>query len=55
MEDYMRELGLVMNIKKLGVTEDMLDSIASGAFILEGEYKVLSREGVIEILKDSMK
>jgi len=55
MEDYMRELGLVMNIKNLGVTEDMLDDIASGAFILEGGYKVISKAEIVEILEDSMK
>lgn len=54
MEMYMKELGLVMSIKDLGVTEDMLDGIASGSFILEGGYKVLSKEEIVEILKDSM-
>jgi len=54
MESYMRELGLVMNIKELGVTEDILDGIASGSFILEGGYKVLSHDEIIEILKASM-
>ncbi|MGB4589435.1 MAG: iron-containing alcohol dehydrogenase [Clostridiaceae bacterium] len=55
MEAYMKELGLVMNIMNLGVTEDMLDDIASGAFILEGGYKVISKEEIVEILKVSMK
>jgi alcohol dehydrogenase YqhD (iron-dependent ADH family) len=54
MESYMKELALVMSIKDLGVTEDMLDGIASGSFILEGGYKVLSKEEIIEILKDSI-
>lgn len=54
MEMYMKEIGLVMSIKDLGVTEDMLDGIASGSFILEGGYKVLSQEEIVEILKDSM-
>jgi len=54
MEAYMKELGLVMNIRELGVTEDMLDGIAKGSFILDGGYKVLSREEIIEILKESM-
>jgi alcohol dehydrogenase YqhD (iron-dependent ADH family) len=51
---YMEELGLVMSIKDLGVTEAMLNGIASGAFILGGGYKVLSKEEIVEILKDSM-
>lgn len=54
MKMYMEELGLAMNITDLGVTEDMLDGIAAGSFILVGGYKVLSKEEIVEILKDSM-
>lgn len=32
----MKEIGLVMNISELGVTEDMLEGIANGTFIMEG-------------------
>lgn len=54
MEDWMKELGLVMNIKDLGVTEDMLEGIADGSFIMDGGYKTLSKDEILEILKDSM-
>jgi len=54
MEAYMRELGLVMNIRDLGVSEDMLEGIAANTFILDGGYKVLTKEEIIEILKASM-
>lgn len=54
MEAWMRELGLVMHIGELGVTEDMLEGIADGTFILKGGYKVLSRDEVLEILRQSM-
>lgn len=54
MESYMRELGLVMNAKELGVTEDMLDGIADGSFIMEGGYKTLTKDEIIQILKESM-
>lgn len=54
MEAYMKELGLVMNIKDLGVTEDMLESIAGSSFIIEGGYKVLTQEEIILVLKTSM-
>lgn len=54
MEAWMRELGLVMSIKALGVTEDMLDGIAEGTFIMNGGYKILSKSEVLEILKKSM-
>jgi len=54
MEDYMKELGLVMNLRELGVTEDMIDGIALGSIILDGGYKVLTKEEIVEILKESM-
>lgn len=54
MEDYMRSLGLVMNISDLGVTDEMIDGIADSTFIMEGGYKVLTHEYVVEILKESM-
>ena len=54
MEAYMKELGLVMSIKELGVTEDMIDGIAKGSFIMEGGYKVLTKDEIAEILRQSM-
>ncbi len=54
LEDWMRKIGVVMNLKELGVTESMYDDIANGTFLLEGGYKVLTRDDVIEILKASM-
>lgn len=55
MEAWMREIGLVMNIRELGVTEEMLDGIAKGSFVMEGGYKTLTHEEIVEILKNSMK
>ena len=55
MEAYMKELGLVMNIRDLGVTEDMLDGIAKGSFIMDGGYKTLTHEEIVSVLKESMK
>lgn len=54
MESWMRELGLVMNIRELDVTEDMLPGIVKGTFILDGGYKVLTEDEIMEILKESM-
>ena len=54
LEAWMREIGLVMNITDLGATEEMLPKIADGTFLLTGGYKVLTREEVIEILRESM-
>ena len=50
----MKEIGLVMNISELGVTEDMIDGIADGVFIMEGGYKVLTKDEIVNILKESM-
>ena len=54
MESWMKEIGLVMNLKNLGATEDMIEGIADATFILEGGYKVLDRDEVIEVLNASM-
>lgn len=53
MEAWMREIGLVMNITELGVTDDMIDGIADGSFVMEGGYKVLDRDEVVEVLTAS--
>lgn len=54
VEAWMKELGLAMNISELGATEDMIEGIADGTFILEGGYKVLDHEEIVKILKESL-
>lgn len=54
MESWMRELGLVMSLKEIGATEEMLDDMVNGALILEGGYKPLTKEDIREIYKQSM-
>ena len=54
MEAYMKRIGLVMHIGELGVTDDMLEGIAKGSFIMDGGYKVLTQEEIVQILKASM-
>lgn len=54
MEAWMRELGLVMNISELGATEEMLEGLADATLIMNGGYKVLSRDEIAQILKESM-
>ena len=54
MESWMKEIGLVMNLKDLGATEDMIEGIADATFILEGGYKVLDRDEVVQVLIASM-
>ncbi|MGM9538289.1 MAG: iron-containing alcohol dehydrogenase [Candidatus Onthomonas sp.] len=54
MEAYMKELGLVMDLRTLGVTEDMLEGIAEGTILMNGGYKILTRDEILQILRESM-
>ena len=54
MEAYMKQLGLVMNLTDLGVTEDMLEGIADATLIMTGGYQVLTHEDVVAILKQAL-
>lgn len=54
MEAWMEEIGVVMNIRELGVTEDMLDGLVKSTLVLEGGYKVLNQDEIKEIFKESM-
>ena len=54
MDSYMKELGLVMSICELGVTEEMIGGIANGTFVMDGGYKVLTHDEIVQILKESM-
>ena len=54
MESWMKEIGLVMNISELGATEEMIEGIAKATIILTGGYKVLDKDEVKKILKDSL-
>ena len=50
----MKELGLVMNLTDLGATEEMIPDIVKGTIILTGGYKVLTKEEVETILRESL-
>lgn len=54
MEDWMKELGLSMNLREIGATEDMLDDMVKATLIMEGGYKILNKNDIREILKASM-
>ena len=53
MEKWMKALGLVMNITDLGARESMLDDLVNATRIMDGGYKVLDREEIREIFKES--
>lgn len=54
LEAWMREIGVTMKISELGATEGMLPAIADATFLLDGGYKKLTREEVLEILRQSL-
>jgi alcohol dehydrogenase YqhD (iron-dependent ADH family) len=53
MEAWMKKMGVAMSLREIGVTEDMIEGIAKGTLILNGGYKALTYDEVVEILKAS--
>ncbi len=53
-ENWMKELGVALNISELNVTEDLIEEIAKNVTILENGYKILNKNEIIEILRDSL-
>lgn len=54
MENWMRELGVAMHISELGVTSEMIEDIAGKVLAMNGGYKALNREEIVQILRESM-
>lgn len=54
METWMKEIGVVMHLSEFGVTEDNLESIADLTLPMNGGYKVLDRNEIIEIFRKSL-
>ncbi len=54
LEAWMKKLGVTLTLSELGATEDMIEGIADATFILDGGYKVLTRDEVVSILKESL-
>lgn len=52
--EWMKEIGVVTEITSLGVTEEMLESIADATFIMDGGFKMLTRENILSILNESL-
>ncbi|MCW3787876.1 iron-containing alcohol dehydrogenase [Plebeiibacterium sediminum] len=50
LEAFVKECGIVINLKELGATEEMLPAIAESTVIL-GAYKKLTSDDILEILK----
>jgi hypothetical protein len=50
----MKEIGVVMHSRELGVTEENLEAVADAVLILPVGYRTLTRPEVVEILRESM-
>ena len=53
MENWMKELGLVLNITELGATEDMTEDLVKGTIVLTGGYKLLDEDEIEQIFRES--
>ena len=54
MESWMKELGLAMNITELGATEEMVEGLADATLTMKGGYKVLGRDEIVAIFRESL-
>lgn len=54
LENWMKQIGVAMNLSELGVTADMIEAIADATIILDGGYKVFTRDDVVAVLKESL-
>lgn len=54
LEEWMEKIGVKVTLSELGTTEDMIEGIADATLILKGGYKVLDRDEIVEVLKESM-
>ena len=53
MENWMKELGLVLNMTELGATEDMIEDLVKGTIVLTGGYKLLDEDEIEQIFRES--
>lgn len=54
MKDWMKEIGVTLSIRELGVDETMLESLADVTMILDGGYKKLDHQEIIDIFRESL-
>ncbi len=54
MERWMKELGLVMHLKELGVNEGMVDGLVRSTLVMQGGYKVLTEGEIRTIFMESL-
>ena len=54
LEAWMKEIGVVTHSAELGVTEENIEAIADSTIIFDAGYHKLTRDEVVNILKESM-
>ena len=54
MENWMKELGLVLNITELGATKDMIPDLVKATIVMPGGYKVLDADEIEQIFRESL-
>ena len=54
MEQWMKDLGLIMHLTELGVREDMMEDLVDATLLMDGGYKILNRDEIHQIFKESM-
>lgn len=53
MEAWMREIGCVTSLSALGCNEGMVEALADATLVMEGGYRVLAREDIVDIFRAS--
>ena len=54
LKAWMQEIGLPLTLREIGATDDMLDGIARGTFLLDAGYHQLTHDELMEVLHESM-
>lgn len=54
LEDWMKEIGVVLHSSELGLTPELIPAVADATIIFPSGYHTLSREEIIQILRQSL-
>lgn len=54
LEEWMKEINVVLNISELGVKKDMIEDIIRSTLIMSGGYKTLNHDDLVKILEASL-
>lgn len=54
LEEWMKEINVVLNISELGVKKDMIEDVIRSTLIMSGGYKTLNHDDLVKILEASL-